>query len=203
MPGILSGVLSLVTGKASLLLVKAVATTSWLLSTLWKTTAVFLATVWETVVGGLAAVFNYLTGVVVALSLLLMAVGLRLLGIDDTYARLGGTREPTDPSSTDPVETALDVSTEAVTDDSGSFSRRAFVEATGMSPAEFVHLYVRRSGGRVRQTTLNACLPWSKSTVSRLLDTLERDEVMVRVESGRENLVCVPDAIPDSDDNDE
>lgn len=173
-------------GKVSFLLLKAVTAVSWILGSLWEAT-----------VAALAAVFNYLVGAAVFLSLLLGAIWLRILGVEDTYARLGGTRGPTDTSSTDPMERALDVSPEAVTDETGSFSRRAFVEATGMSPAEFVHLYVERNGGRVRQKTLNTCLPWSKSTVSRILDTLEGDEAVVRVEVGRQNLVCTPDSVPD------
>lgn len=188
MLGVLSSALGVVTGKISLLLLKAGATASWILSSLWEAT-----------VAVLAAVFNYVSGVVVFLSLLLGAIGLRVLGVEDTYTRLGGTRGPTDTSSTDPMERALDVSPDAVTDEKGRFSRRAFVEVTGMSPAEFIHLYVKRSGGRVRQKTLNTCLPWSKSTVSRILDTLEGDETVVRVEVGRQKLVCIPDSVPDID----
>lgn len=66
-----------------------------------------------------------------------------------------------------------------------------------MTPAEFVCLFAQTNGGRVKQQTLNTCLPWSKSTVICFLDTLKRDEAIERVTIGRENIVCTPESTPD------
>lgn len=85
---------------------------------------------------------------------------------------------------------------EEVTDDQGRFSSSAFQTATGLTPHEFVHLFVTANGGRVYQTTLNRYLPWSKATVSRYLDELEAEEVVVRVTIRGRNVVCLPEDVP-------
>lgn len=173
-------------------------------SVLWKWVAsiesllvLVVSSLWGwilTILGGLVGV---LWGGLLVISLFGAAVVLNAVGVDDVYGVLHRTIDSDDPSAQDHVEAVRNISAEAITDDRGRFSSAAFVKVTGMTPAEFVHLLVKTNGGRIKQQTLNTCLPWSNATVSHLLDTLERDGVIERVRSGRENVVCTPEAIPE------
>ncbi|WP_231186386.1 MarR family transcriptional regulator [Haladaptatus sp. DYF46] len=52
--------------------------------------------------------------------------------------------------------------------------------------------------GRMKQADITAEAPWSKSTVSRKLRTMEEDGTITRVQVGRENLVFLDGAEPDA-----
>lgn len=68
----------------------------------------------------------------------------------------------------------------------------------GLQPHEFLTWLVRDAGGRMWQADLVETTGWSKSTVSRYLDTLESDDVVERVRIGRRKLVGVPGEMPDA-----
>ena len=68
----------------------------------------------------------------------------------------------------------------------------------GLQPHEFLAWLVRYSGGRAWQTELVETTGWSKSTVSRYLDSLESNGVVERVRIGRRKLVGVPGRMPDA-----
>lgn len=151
---------------------------------------------WGWIVALLGGVIGVIWGWVLFLLIFLAAAVLNLAGVGDVHGYLDRNMGGDDASESDPVDTIRDVSHEEVTDGSGRFSPDALERVTGMTPAEFVHLFVRANGGRVKQKTLNTCLPWSKATVSRYLDTLEDDDVVERVTIGREKIVCLPEAVP-------
>lgn len=151
---------------------------------------------WGWFVALLGGVLGVLWGWVLFVVLFGAAAILNLAGVGDVHGFLDRTIGDDDASDTAAVETVRDVPHEKVTDGSGRFSADALERVTGMTPHEFVHLFVRANGGRVKQKTLNTCLPWSKATVSRYLDTLERDGVVERVTIGREKIVCLPEAVP-------
>lgn len=153
--------------------------------------------VWGWLVAILGGLLGIVWGWVIFAFLFAAAAVLNVLGVGDVYAVINRNVDGDDRSRTDPEETVRHVSPESVTDEHGRFSSAAFEKVTGMSPAEFVHLFVQSNGGRVKQKTLNTCLPWSGSTVTRILDTLEEDGVIVRITVGRQNIVCTPDAVPD------
>lgn len=66
----------------------------------------------------------------------------------------------------------------------------------GMSPAEYVCSGLESAGGRLRQQEICARTGWSEATVSRTLGEMEESELVFRIRLGRENLVCLPDAVP-------
>ncbi|MBX0325498.1 hypothetical protein EGH21_20940 [Halomicroarcula sp. F13] len=127
------------------------------------------------------------------------AVVLSAFGVEDVHGDLLQRIDSDDSARQFSPEALPDVSPEAVTDAKGRFSASTFERVTGMRPAAFVHLFVESKGGRVRQQTIITCLPWSKTTVGRLLDTLEEEGLLVRVSTGRENVVCTPAEAPDSE----
>lgn len=191
-----------------------VALGSWLLGTIWAWLTAGIGSLisvfwgWLTglvggllgsVVGWLAALFGVVVGVLWGLVLVLVLLGvaalLNILGVEDVHAVLLRRLNRDDESPS--VETIPDVPPEEITDNRGRFSSAAFERVTGLTPAEFVHLFVQTNGGRVKQQTLGTCLPWSEATVSRLLAALEDDDVIERVTLGRENVVCLPEAVPD------
>ena len=66
----------------------------------------------------------------------------------------------------------------------------------GLQPHEFLAWLVRSSGGRMWQADMVETTGWSKSTVSRYLDTLETNDIVERVQIGRRKLVGVPGEMP-------
>lgn len=71
----------------------------------------------------------------------------------------------------------------------------------------FCHL-IEEQGGRLPQKTFNEVTNLSCSTVSRLLQEMEEDGQVVRVQVGRENVICLPEHAPSvgfssPDDNDD
>jgi Fic family protein len=135
-------------------------------------------------------------GLAIVGALLVAATAINLAGGTDVYETLSRRLSSESESSTDDLDLrAIDAT--QVTDDAGRFSASALERVTGLSPVEFILLFVQANGGRVRQTTINRALPWSKSTVSRYLDLLESEGALVRLDGGRGNVVCLPDQVPD------
>lgn len=69
----------------------------------------------------------------------------------------------------------------------------------GLSLEEFVVALLEDRDGRLKQRALVDRLDWSKATVSRLLQDMEDDGRIVRVELGREKTVYFPDQAPGRD----
>lgn len=67
----------------------------------------------------------------------------------------------------------------------------------GVTPENCVLLLVEEHGGRLAQEELVSLVPWSAATVSRLLTRLENDREVVRIPSGRGNVVLLPEETPD------
>lgn len=172
-----------------------------------------LASLWQVLLSVTLALFSFLAGFLPAPVALFVAslpaflVGFVLFGVaailnargvPDVHATLDRTilarGRRTDGSRTPELPAPRPAE---VTDTRGRFSSDAFQRTTGLTPAEFIHLFVSGNGGTVKQTTLNRCLPWSKTSVCRYLDDLEANDVVRRVSVGGQNLVCLPDAIPD------
>lgn len=126
-----------------------------------------------------------------------LAALLNVAGIDDVAGALRRAMPGETTSGRVSVERVRDMSPEAFTDGAGRFSPATFEKVSGMTPAEFIHLYVESRGGRIKQQHLTTSLPWSNATVSRYLDVLEREGVVERVETGRKNIVCSPGSLPD------
>lgn len=66
----------------------------------------------------------------------------------------------------------------------------------GLQPHEFLAWLVRDAGGRMWQADMVEATGWSKSTVSRYLDSLESDDIVERVQVGRRKLVGTPGELP-------
>lgn len=154
-----------------------------------------LGGVWTKAVALTKGPLSFLWSLALVVTVVGLGAGLRLLGTEDVYETLGRRLGDGESSLSLP-----EVSEEDVLDEAGRFSGTAMERATGMTPGEFIRLYVDVNGGRVAQSTLNATLPWSKSTVSRQLDALERQGVVHRVEAGRQNVVCTPERLPNPND---
>ena len=70
----------------------------------------------------------------------------------------------------------------------------------GLQPDEFLTQLVHSADGRMWQADLVETTGWSKSTVSRYLDGLETDGTVERVWIGRQKLVSLPEAAPETPD---
>ena len=67
----------------------------------------------------------------------------------------------------------------------------------GLRPHEFLAWLVRDAGGQMWQAEMVETTGWSKSTVSRYLESLESSGIVERVPVGRRKLVGVPGEMPD------
>ena len=67
----------------------------------------------------------------------------------------------------------------------------------GLQPHEFLAWLVRDAGGQMWQAEMVETTGWSKSTVSRYLESLESSGIVERVPVGRRKLVGVPGEMPD------
>lgn len=67
------------------------------------------------------------------------------------------------------------------------------LDELGLPPEEFVVRLVEEQDGQVRQQAFTEYTDWSEATVSRVLADLEADGVVVRIQVGRENVVCLPE----------
>ena len=175
---------------------------SWAVSFLFSGVSLLLTTLAGLLLSTVGA------GLVVG-GLFVSAIALNLSGVDDVYetmrsprldnlAPTGGRVDVDEPS--EPADALPEVDDDDVTDSAGRFSKSAFQAATGLTPPEFVHLFVRCRGGRVQQSTLYRCLPWSKSTAVRYLQQLEQAGKIVRIKVNGQNVVCTPDQAPSLDD---
>lgn len=72
-------------------------------------------------------------------------------------------------------------------------SEADFEVATGQTRKETLLELVEAHEGRVKQAELVDLTEWSKSTVSRQLGELERDDAIDRVQIGRCKVVLLPD----------
>lgn len=71
------------------------------------------------------------------------------------------------------------------------------VARTGLSPAAYICRGLNAHGGQMTQQELCAATGWSEATVSQTLSELEEAGEVIRIQVGRENLVCLPDAVPE------
>lgn len=67
-----------------------------------------------------------------------------------------------------------------------------------LTPEERIVEVVSANGGRMKQAEIVATLDWSESTVSRKLSGLEANDAITRYQIGREKLVYLPGAEPES-----
>lgn len=172
-----------------------------LLGSLWALLLSLIATLVSIASGLVSAtlsVTSLVGGVLVVAGLLVVAAVLNLLGVEDVHETLSGVvgAESSDEDLFSLAELE-DLDEEDVTDQHGRFASGTFHRVTGLAVPEFIVLFVQAKGGRVWQSTLNTCLPWSRATVTRYLDRLEANGTLVRVERGNRNLVCTPETVPD------
>jgi len=66
----------------------------------------------------------------------------------------------------------------------------------GLMPGEFVRRVLEENDGRLKQQAFTDYTDWSSSTVSRELQRLEEEEVVVRIQVGREKTVFLPERAP-------
>ncbi|MFB6220980.1 MAG: helix-turn-helix transcriptional regulator [Halolamina sp.] len=90
-----------------------------------------------------------------------------------------------EPSMTETLETV------------GAIEPAALDAELGVTAGECMVLLVGEHGGRLPQEDLVSLVPWSAATVSRLLSRLEDDQQVVRIPSGRGNVVLLPEETPD------
>ncbi|WP_226480024.1 helix-turn-helix transcriptional regulator [Natrinema amylolyticum] len=81
--------------------------------------------------------------------------------------------------------------------ESGPTSRSDVLEY-GVTPEEYVRAVLVEHGGRIKQRRFADRYGWAHATLSRLLSDLEERDVIDRYRLGREKVVCLPDAIPES-----
>lgn len=67
-----------------------------------------------------------------------------------------------------------------------------------LTPEERIVEVVSANGGRMKQAEIVSTLEWSESTVSRKLSDLEANDAITRYQIGREKLVYLPGAEPES-----
>jgi hypothetical protein len=66
-----------------------------------------------------------------------------------------------------------------------------------VSDAELVQRMLRAESGRMRQSEIVDATGWSKAKVSRRLSAMADEGELTKVQIGRENLICLEDAVPD------
>ncbi len=107
---------------------------------------------------------------------------------------------PTSPTSaTEPSEQtgSADVSTQFSPINPAALESLAdVVTHAGLTPAEFVTSILADHGGELQQQAFADMTAWSCSTDSRLIQQLEDDEIIVRVQIGREKTMYLPEAAP-------
>lgn len=101
-----------------------------------------------------------------------------------------GTQSRTDKRETGLEETLTDY------DPSKLCSRRDFVTEIGVRPEEFFPQLIEEHGGTLPQKKFTEFTNLSSSTISRLMQEMEDDGRIVRVQVGRENMVCLPEHAP-------
>lgn len=77
------------------------------------------------------------------------------------------------------------------------FSGPTDVDGPMLTDEERVRRAVDAEGGRMRQRELVELSGWTKTRVSRLVAALVDDDVLVKVQIGRENVLCLEDSVPE------
>ncbi|WP_435156030.1 helix-turn-helix transcriptional regulator [Haladaptatus sp. DFWS20] len=72
-----------------------------------------------------------------------------------------------------------------------------FAVETGLMPEEHIVQLLEDRRGELRQQEIITKTGWSRSTVSRLLTRMEQQGQIVRVRLGVENVVYLPNSVPD------
>ncbi|QLG26329.1 hypothetical protein HUG10_01685 [Halorarum halophilum] len=103
---------------------------------------------------------------------------------------IGCTKSRADEVETEPEGTLADY------DPSKLCSRRDFVTEIGVRPEELFPQLIEEHGGTLPQKEFTEFTNLSNSTISRLLQEMEDDGRIVRVQVGRENMVCLPEHAP-------
>lgn len=83
----------------------------------------------------------------------------------------------------------------------GGEERPGFVGGSGvedpmLTDEERVRRTIAAAGGRMRQRELVERSGWTKARVSRLVSAMAEDGVVVKVRVGRENVLCLEEALP-------
>ncbi|QLG27446.1 hypothetical protein HUG10_07735 [Halorarum halophilum] len=68
-----------------------------------------------------------------------------------------------------------------------------------LQPDEFFTGLVEDEGGTLPQKEFTEFTDLSSSTISRILQEMENDGQVVRLQVGRENIVCLPEHVPSDD----
>lgn len=105
---------------------------------------------------------------------------------------------------TDEPEETADASTHADTrgsvleafDPQDIERRMDILEVTGLPPEEFIVEVLESEGGKLPQQSFSEVTALSEASVSRMLQDLEADGHIRRVEIGREKIVFHPSAAP-------
>lgn len=119
--------------------------------------------------------------------------------IGRTRTRLLGGPGPTGPSGNGSGDAAEgDASDRIATDGRGGNVRGS---EKIMTPEEEVIEVVSANGGGMKQAEIVSSLEWSESTVSRKLSDLESKNAVTRYQIGREKLVYLPGAEPETLDS--
>lgn len=78
-------------------------------------------------------------------------------------------------------------------------SRMDIIRKTNIYPDEYFMGLIEKEGGKLPQKAFAAYTDLSSSTISRLLQEMEDDGQIVRVQIGREKIVCLPEHDPGVD----
>ena len=78
-------------------------------------------------------------------------------------------------------------------------SKADFVLETGLLPSEYLLQTLEESGGKLLQQEMVKLSGWSESRISTILTEMEKQEHIVRIQLGRENVVYLPNTVPDTD----
>lgn len=120
-----------------------------------------------------------------------LVIAIVIYGVRDRIrSTVLGALVPSDPGADDVAEAA---GTE------GTAAQSTPVEPSDLplTDDERVLSLLESEGGRLRQAAVVDRTGWSKAKVSRRLSSLEEDGEVVRIELGREKLVCLSDAVPE------
>lgn len=77
-------------------------------------------------------------------------------------------------------------------------NRADVVTELGLRPEAFLVQLVEEQGGRLPQQALRDYTSWSEALISRVLQDMEGDGEITRVQRGRKKIVCLPGHAPAS-----
>ena len=117
----------------------------------------------------------------------------------DSSERIGGSDSASSPSRRDVDSPVMGRGTD-------SSRRRSERPASSDEPVastdepvgkrDRVVALLEREGGQIRQSRIVTETGWSKTKVSRLLSSMDEDDEVVKIQIGRENLICLPGHVP-------